>query len=113
MGITKESLNSITREVLKLESFTSNTLLLEEVKVERINNSFLRKNAFEFMGSLELEGTLQYCSNYSTEEVVGIYLISLLSSFKTYEDAFEHLLSQSPVHFRQEPLLQALFDLRK
>ena len=54
MGITKESLSSITKEVLKLESFANNTLLLEEVKVERINNSYLRKNVFEFLGSLEL-----------------------------------------------------------
>jgi hypothetical protein len=86
---------------------------LEEIKVERINNSFLRKNVFEFLGSLELEGTPQYCSNYTTEEVAGIYLISLLSSFKTYEDAFDHLLSECPVLFTQEPLLQTLFGLRK
>lgn len=113
MGITRESFSSITREVLKLENFTSNSLLLEEVQAERINNSFLRKNAFEFLDCLELGGSSEYCSGYATEEVVGIYLISLLSSFKTYEDAFEQLLSECPVQVRQEPLLQSLLELRK
>jgi hypothetical protein len=92
-------LQRITQEVIGLESFRTNSPLMEEVKQEKMNNSYLRSCAFEFLSSLSLENSTSDINNYGLEEVVGIYLISLLSSFKTYELAHETLFSGSNLNF--------------
>jgi hypothetical protein len=78
-------LQKITAEVIKLDSFSSNSLLMEEVKHDKMNNSYLRKCAFEFLNALSLDTTSEACKNYELSEVIGFYFISLLSSYKSYE----------------------------